>query len=58
MGPLKLYFLGNILVELKFVFLPNYFLILSLFKHRNVWAFLKKKIQIKKPLNSGIGKIK
>ena len=37
------YFLGNVLVRVRVVFLPNCFLILSLHKHRSVEAFLNKK---------------
>ena len=33
------YFLGNVLVEVKVVFLPDCSLILSLLKHRDVGAF-------------------
>ena len=33
------YFLGNVLVEVRVVFLPDCPLILSLVKHRNVGAF-------------------
>ena len=33
------YFLGNILVEVRVVFLPDCPLILSLLKHRDVGAF-------------------
>ena len=39
-GPI---FFGNILVEVKVVFLPDCFLILSLLKHMNVGMFLNKK---------------
>ena len=34
-----LYFLGNVLVEVKVVFLSDYPLILSLLKHRDVGTF-------------------
>ena len=34
-----LYFLGNVLVGVKVAFLPDCPLILSLLKHRSVWAF-------------------
>ena len=34
-----LYFLGNVLVEVRVVFLPDCPLILSLLKHRDVGAF-------------------
>ena len=37
------YFLGNVLVGVIVVFLPDYSLILSLLKHRDVEAFLNKK---------------
>ena len=33
------YFLGNVLVEVRVVFLPDYSLILSLLKHRDVGGF-------------------
>ena len=33
------YFLGNVLIEVKVVFLPDCPLILSLLKHRDVGAF-------------------
>ena len=32
-------FLGNVLVEVKVVFLPNCHLVLSLLKHRDVGVF-------------------
>ena len=35
--------LGNVLVGIRIVFLPDYSLILSLLKYRGVRAFLKKK---------------
>ena len=38
-----LYFLGNVLLRVRVVFLPNYLLVLSLYKHRGVRAFLNKK---------------
>ena len=38
-----LYFLGNVLLRVKVVFLPNYPLVLSLYKHRGVRDFLNKK---------------
>ena len=38
-----LYFLGNVLLKVRVVFLPNYPLVLSLYKHRGVRAFLNKK---------------
>ena len=37
------YFLGNVLLRVKVVFLPNCHLVLSLYKHRSVRAFLNKK---------------
>ena len=37
------YFLSNVLVRVIVVFLPDCPLVLSLLKHRNVWAFLNKK---------------
>ena len=37
------YFLGNILVEVKVVFLPNCLLVLSLHKHRGIGAFFLPK---------------
>ena len=36
-------FLGNILVRFRVVFLPDCPLILSLFKHRGIGAFLNQK---------------
>ena len=36
-------FLGNVLVGVRVVFLPDYPLVLSLLKHRGVGAFLNKK---------------
>ena len=36
------YFLNNVLVEFRIVFLPNCLLILSLLKHRGVEAFLNQ----------------
>ena len=33
------YFLGNVLVEVRVIFLPNYILVLSLLKHRDVEEF-------------------
>ena len=35
--------LGNVLVGIRIVFLPDYSLILSLLKYRGVRVFLKKK---------------
>ena len=40
------YFLGNILVGVRVVFLPNCPLVLSLLKHRGVGIFLNKKMRI------------
>ena len=37
------YFLGNVLVEVRVVFLPDYPLILSLLKHSGVEVFWTKK---------------
>ena len=37
------YFLGNVLLEVKVVFLPDCPLILSILKHRDVEAFLNQK---------------
>ena len=39
----ELHFLGNILVGVRIVFLPNYHLVLSLHKHRSAGAFLNQK---------------
>ena len=36
-------FLGNVLVGVRVVFLPDYPLVLSVLKHRGVVAFLNKK---------------
>ena len=52
-----LYFLGNVLVGVKVVFLLYCPLVLSLLKHRSVWVFLNKKNRIPNrgsPLNSSI----
>ena len=38
-----LYFLGNVLLRVRVVFLPNYPLVLSLYKHRGVRVFLNQK---------------
>ena len=51
------YFVGNILVQVRHVFLPDYPLILSLLKPRDVGAFWNQKtpFQIEEaPLNSSI----
>ena len=37
------YFLDNVLVEVKVVFLPDCLLVLSLLKYRDVWTFLNQK---------------
>ena len=37
------YFISNILVGVRVVFLSNYHFVLSLFKHKGVGAFLGKK---------------
>ena len=37
------YFVGNVLVQVKYVFLSNYLLILSLLKPRGVRVFWNKK---------------
>ena len=37
------YFLGNVLVGVKVVFLPDYFLVLSLLRHKGVGIFLNQK---------------
>ena len=36
------YFLGNVLVGVEVVFLPDYALVLSLLQHRGVGAFLNQ----------------
>ena len=41
-----LYFLGNVLIRVRVVFLPNCPLVLSLLKHRGVGAFFNKKMNI------------
>ena len=52
------YFLGNVLVGVKVIFLPNYPLVLSIFKHRDVRAFLSKKkmknSNRRSPLNNSV----
>ena len=40
------YFLGNVLVGVRVVFLPNCPLVLSLLKYRGVGIFLNKKMRI------------
>ena len=42
------YFLGNVLVGVRVVLLPDCPLVLSLFKHRGVGTFLKKEKRRKK----------
>ena len=42
------YFLGNVLVRVKIVFLPNYPLVLSMHKHRGIGIFLNKKNEVPK----------
>ena len=37
------YFLGNVLVGVKVVFLPNSLLVLSLLKHKDIGAFFNQK---------------
>ena len=37
------YFLDNILVGVRVIFLSDHYLVLSLLNHRGVWAFLNKK---------------
>ena len=37
------YFLGNILVGVRVIFLSDRHLVLSLLNHRGVWAFLNQK---------------
>ena len=51
------YFLGNVLVGVKVVFLPDCPLVLSLLKHKGVGAFFNKKMRIpnrENPLNNSI----
>ena len=51
------YFLGNILMGVRVAFLPDYSLILSLLKHRDIEAFWTKKMENsnrKNSLNSSI----
>ena len=50
------YFVGNVLVQIRHVFLPNYLLILSLLEHKVARYFGKKKSgpNRKNPLNSSI----
>ena len=52
------YFLSNVLVGVKIVFLPDYLLVFSLLRHRGVEIFLnqkkKWKSQTGKPLNNSI----
>ena len=54
------YFLGNVLVGVRVVFLPSCPVVLSLLKYRGIRAFLNKKNEEpkqEKPLNSSIDKI-
>ena len=47
------YFLGNVLVGVRVVFLPDCPLVLSLLKHRSIGAFLNQKneeLKQEKPL--------
>ena len=37
------YFLDNILVGVRVIFLSDHYLVLSLLNHRAVWAFLNQK---------------
>ena len=37
------YFLGNVLVGVRVIFLPDCYLVLFLLKHRGIEAFLNKK---------------
>ena len=49
--------LGNVLMGVRITFLPNCPLILSLLKHKDVWAFLNKKMRSpnrENPLNNNI----
>ena len=51
------YFLGNVLVEIKVVFLPDCHSVLSLHTHRSIGVFLNQKNEESKkgsPLNSSI----
>ena len=51
------YFLGNVLVEIRVLLLPDCHLVLSLHKHRSVEVFLNQKNEESKqgsPLNSSI----
>ena len=51
------YFLGNVLVRVRVVFLPNYPLVLSLHKHKGVGIFWTKKMRFPNrgsPLNNSI----
>ena len=45
---LRIYFLDNVLVGVRVVFLPNCLLVLSLHKHRGVRAFLNQKNEYSK----------
>ena len=37
------YFVGNVLLQVRHVFLPDYFLVLSLLRHKGVGIFLNQK---------------
>ena len=43
------YFLINVLMRVRVVFLPDYYLVLSLIKHMDVGAFLNQKNEDPKP---------
>ena len=43
------YFLGNILVGVRVIFLPDCPLILSILKHKGIGTFLNKKKKIEDP---------
>ena len=43
------YFVGNVLVQVKYVFLSNYLLILSLLKPTGVRVFWNKKNSVQNP---------
>ena len=45
------YFVGNVLVQVRHIFLPDYLLIFTLLKLKGVWGILEKKkksVQIEK----------
>ena len=55
------YFVGNVLVQVRHVFLPNYPLVLSLLKSRSVWGILEQKKSGPNkgnPLKSSIDEVK